>query len=121
MNVLIIGASRGMGWEFTRQYLDAGASVIATARDAAGVERLQAIGARPFVLDVTDAASVAALPAHLGGTLPDVALLVAGVLVDGSPRVAPSREDFDHVMHANVWGSMQILTDHRRLGAQAPR
>ena len=36
MNVLIIGASRGLGLEFVRQYRAAGATVIATARDDAG-------------------------------------------------------------------------------------
>ncbi len=109
MNVLIVGASRGMGWEFTKQYLAAGACVYATARDTASVARLQAVGAQAFLLDITDTASVAQLSGHLDRQLVDVALVVAGVLVESEPAVAPSRHDFDRVMHANVWGPMQIL------------
>jgi NAD(P)-dependent dehydrogenase (short-subunit alcohol dehydrogenase family) len=35
-NILIIGASRGLGLEFARQYVAAGDRGLATARDAAG-------------------------------------------------------------------------------------
>ena len=43
--VLIIGASRGIGWELARQYAEAGERVIATARDDAALARLRAIRA----------------------------------------------------------------------------
>ena len=39
--VLVIGASRGIGLEFVRQYLEAGERVIATARDEAGFWELR--------------------------------------------------------------------------------
>ncbi len=41
MKVLIIGASRGLGLEFVRQYRADGAQVTATARDDAGLARLR--------------------------------------------------------------------------------
>jgi len=50
MNVLIIGASRGLGLEFVRQYRAAGASVTATVRGDAGQARLSELGAKPLTL-----------------------------------------------------------------------
>jgi NAD(P)-dependent dehydrogenase (short-subunit alcohol dehydrogenase family) len=44
MNVLVIGASRGIGLELVRQYLAAGERVLATARDEAGLTRLRELG-----------------------------------------------------------------------------
>ena len=61
MNVLVMGASRGIGWELVRQYLEAGHRVIATARDAAGLERLRAVGAHALQLDVANPASASGL------------------------------------------------------------
>ena len=42
-SVLVIGASRGIGLELVRQYRAAGAAVAATARDDAGLVRLQTL------------------------------------------------------------------------------
>ena len=42
--VLIIGASRGLGWEFAAQYAAAGWRVIGTARSEAGISRLRDLG-----------------------------------------------------------------------------
>jgi NAD(P)-dependent dehydrogenase (short-subunit alcohol dehydrogenase family) len=47
---LIIGASRGIGFELVRQYVADGWRVIATARDDAGRDRIQALGAHHTAL-----------------------------------------------------------------------
>ncbi|MBV1733342.1 MAG: SDR family NAD(P)-dependent oxidoreductase, partial [Hydrogenophaga sp.] len=78
--VLVIGASRGIGLEFVRQYRESGERVIATARDDAGLERLRALGAEPLRLDVGQPTSVSALSWQLDGEKLDVALYVAGVI-----------------------------------------
>lgn len=109
ITVLVIGASRGIGLEFVRQYLEAGARVIATARDEAGLERLRELGAEPLRLDVADPASVSGLAWSLDGLEIDVALYVAGVYDASDAQTPPTREAFDRVMHTNVLGAMQAM------------
>jgi len=109
MKVLVLGASRGIGLEFARQYREAGASVIASARDDEGLARLQALGAKALKLDVTDPASVSGLGWQLDGEKLDVALYVAGVMSHGGATAPPARDDFDRLMRTNVWGAMQAI------------
>jgi NAD(P)-dependent dehydrogenase (short-subunit alcohol dehydrogenase family) len=109
LKVLVLGASRGIGLEFVRQYRAAGDAVIATARDAEGLARLQAAGAQALKLDVTDPASISGLGWQLDGEKIDVALYVAGVMSRGGAKEPPSRDDFDNVMRTNVWGAMQAI------------
>jgi NAD(P)-dependent dehydrogenase (short-subunit alcohol dehydrogenase family) len=109
MNVLLIGASRGIGLEFARQYLDAGDRVVATARDADGLARLTDMGAETIKLDVTDPTSISGLGWKLDGQKLDVAIYVAGVMSREGALSPPTREAFDHVMHTNVLGAMQAL------------
>ena len=109
MKVLVLGASRGIGLEFVRQYRDAGASVIATARDDTGLERLRALGAQALQLDVREPASISGLGWQLDGEKIDVALYVAGVMSHGGATAPPSRDEFDQVMRTNVWGAMQAI------------
>lgn len=110
MNVLIIGASRGLGLEFVRQYRAAGARITATARDEAALERLQAHGARALKLDVTDTASVAGLAWLIDGEAFDVVVINAGVYGPSTAGLAaPTEADFDAVMHTNVLAPMRLL------------
>jgi len=107
--VLVIGASRGIGLEFVRQYRADGARVIATARDAAGLARLKALGAQAIRLDVADPASISGLAWQLDGEKIDIALYVAGVFSRGDARTPPTQQEFDHTLHTNVLGAMQAL------------
>lgn len=110
--VLIIGASRGLGLEFARQYAADGARVTASARDDAGLARLRAAGAAQTLrLDVAQAASASGLAWAIDGAASfDVVVYNAGVF---GPRLAapeaPSEADFDAVMHTNVLGAMRVL------------
>ena len=109
-NILIIGASRGLGLEFARQYVEAGDRVLATARDAAGRERLQALGVENVLtVDVANPASVSGLAWQLDGEKISLALYVAGLWDANGARTPPNREQFDRVMHTNVLGAMQAL------------
>jgi NAD(P)-dependent dehydrogenase (short-subunit alcohol dehydrogenase family) len=109
MKVLVIGASRGIGLEFVRQYLAEGAQVIATARDDEGLQRLKGLGAKALRLDVSQPASISGLAWLLDGVEIDVALYVAGVFPQDGALTPPTREVFDNAMHTNVLGAMQAI------------
>lgn len=108
--VLIIGASRGIGLEFVRQYRAAGDRVVATARSEEALAALREQGATALKLDVTDTASASGLAWQIDGHQFDVVVINAGVY---GPRHAgletPTQAEFDSVMHTNVLGPMRML------------
>jgi NAD(P)-dependent dehydrogenase (short-subunit alcohol dehydrogenase family) len=111
--VLIIGASRGIGLEFVKQYAEAGAKVHATARDAPGAQLIAGLGAQAYSVDVTHENGMdrfaTALTEALAGRGLDIAIYVAGVYSESNAMVSPDRKEFDYVMHANVLGVMRAI------------
>lgn len=109
-NALVIGASRGIGLEFVRQYAADGWHVAATYRRDDAAAALQKFGASALRLDVTDAAAVGAFGAVVDPQPLDLVLYVAGIY---GPRTAsvepPAAGDFDAVMHTNVRAPMQLI------------
>lgn len=119
-SVLVLGASRGIGLELVRQYRAEGRAVVATARDDAGLARLQALGARALRLDVANLVSVAGLAWQIDGEAFDKVWFCAGVYGPSTSGLqVPTRADFDAVMHTNVLGVMQVLP--QLLDALAPQ
>jgi NAD(P)-dependent dehydrogenase (short-subunit alcohol dehydrogenase family) len=116
--VLVTGANRGLGLEFTRQYCDAGWQVIATCRDPAGAAELQALrsqhpGLEIEVLDVGDFATIDALAARLAGRPMDVLLNNAGVFGPKPGAEQDLRQNFGS-MDYEVW------TEVLRVNLMAP-
>ena len=108
--VLVIGASRGIGLEFARQYAADGARVIATVRRAEDTARLRELGARPLILDVVDELTVAEFGVQLHGEKLDVVVFNAGIYGPRTSAItAPGGLDFDAVMHTNVRAPMQLI------------
>lgn len=107
---LVIGASRGIGREFTRQLLADGWKVYATARSGSDLAALRQLGAHVIKLDVANTESLSGLAWPMDGVALDLALYVAGIF---GPRhhatIAPTVADFDQVMHTNVRGAMQLI------------
>lgn len=108
--VLIVGASRGIGQEFVRQYRKSGWRVLATARDGAALDALNDLGAQTYSLDVAAPDEIATLGEKLDGEPLDAAILVSGVYgprTEGIESILA--EDFDYVMHTNVRGPMLLM------------
>ncbi|PZX25267.1 putative Short-chain dehydrogenase/reductase [Cupriavidus phytorum] len=107
---LILGASRGIGLEFVRQYRADGWRVIAAARTPEGVGALEALGAEAHQADLSDAGAVAGLGWKLDGEALDVAIYNAGVMGPRTESAQPvTPPEFDRVMHVNVLGPMMAL------------
>jgi NAD(P)-dependent dehydrogenase (short-subunit alcohol dehydrogenase family) len=107
--VLLIGASRGIGFELARQYTADGWRVIATARSDEGLERLKSMGAQTLRVDVANPASNSGLAWQLDGEKVDLAIYVAGAMDRNNASTPPTRDSFDAVMHTNVMGAMQVI------------
>src|SRR5262245_22385576 len=109
--VLIVGASRGIGFELARQYIGDGNRVLATCRNDADADKLRELGATALRLDVLDAASRTGLIDQLAGASLDVVLLSAGYYGPRTTGVAAlDATDFDRVMHTNVLAPMHMMS-----------
>lgn len=108
---LIIGASRGIGLETARQYVEAGWTVFGTFRGEDDRIRLRDLGAQTLKLDVQRIEDIAGIAWQLEGERLDVAVLNAGVY---GPRTSsiqqpPTDEQFDLVMRTNVMSAMRLM------------
>ena len=99
-SVLITGANRGLGLEFTRQYAADGWRVFAACRDPAGARDLAAVegDVSAETLDVDDGPQVAALANKLSNQPIDVLINNAGIY--GPKDVTRDTVDYD------AWGQV---------------
>jgi NAD(P)-dependent dehydrogenase (short-subunit alcohol dehydrogenase family) len=107
---LVIGASRGLGLGLVRELSAQGWNVIATLRDGARTDELDAIAdVRIETLDMTDAAQLDALAQHLAGTRLDLLYINAGV--SGSRELAAgnaSRDDVTQLFMTNAVAPIRL-------------
>lgn len=108
---LVIGASRGIGLEFARQYLAEGWRVFGTFRTESDRVTLRDLGVQTLKLDVQDVNDLASFSWQLDEERIDVLVMNAGVYGPRTSHVQrpPSREEFDQVMHVNVLSAMRLL------------
>lgn len=104
--VLIIGASRGLGFEFARQYIEAGDKVTATVRRVRDAAPLAALGAKVLKYD-----SVKSPPSTLSriAAQADIVIYNAGTLAGTEVSKPQKQADFDKVMRTNVFGAMRAI------------
>jgi NAD(P)-dependent dehydrogenase (short-subunit alcohol dehydrogenase family) len=87
--ILITGANRGLGLEFSRQYAESGWKVLACCRNPEAARELNALAARYgniqiHALDVADFAQIDALASQLADEPLDVLLANAGIYGDNA-------------------------------------
>ncbi len=120
-SILVTGASRGIGFEFVRQYDEQGWRVFATCRDPSSADRLQAIAegsegrVSVHALDVTHHPQIEALAEELGHEAIDILVNNAG-FGWAPPGAGPHFETFGNtsyerwaaVMQTNLFGVMKV-------------
>ncbi len=105
--VLVVGASRGLGEEFVRQYAADGWSVLAAMRRPVAAH-LPA-GVTTLALDVCKRDSITAAAEILPERL-DRLVICAGAMGDKNQRFeTPDAADFDEVMHTNVLAPIALI------------
>jgi len=106
---LVTGANKGIGLHIAEQLVAAGLSVYVGSRDAergrAAAAQIGA-GARPLVIDVTDAASIAAAVSEVG----ELDILVNNAGIGDDPRPAPDSDtdSFRRIYETNVFGVVAV-------------
>jgi len=106
---LVTGANKGIGLHIAEQLVAAGLSVYVGSRNAergrAAAAQIGA-GARPLVIDVTDAASIAAAVSEVG----ELDILVNNAGIGDDPRPAPDSDtdSFRRIYETNVFGVVAV-------------
>ena len=111
--ILVTGATAGFGAAMTRRFVREGHRVIAAARRTDRLEELRnELGSAvlPLALDVTDAATVGALPGSLPDGWREVDVLInnAGLARGLDPAHKASIGDWDQMVAVNVSGMMHM-------------
>lgn len=112
--VLITGAGRGIGLEFAKRFVQAGASVHGTVRDPSKAEALAALGNAVTVhqCDVTSDADVAALAESLSATPIDILINNAGVFLGrGDTLSTIDLAAFEETLRVNTIAPVRVVRD----------
>lgn len=114
-NLLLIGASRGLGFALAEEYLKRGWNVVATERNAGSSslrELAQASDGRLAVetVDINHPDRVDALCAHLASRSFDMLFVNAGVTNDDHETIADvSTDEFVRVMVTNALSPLRVV------------
>jgi NAD(P)-dependent dehydrogenase (short-subunit alcohol dehydrogenase family) len=123
-NLLLIGASRGLGYALAEEYLKRGWHVVGTVRG--GGTRLHDLAAASAgrleveTLDINEPEQVAALRARLTGRTFDLLFVNAGVKNDDRETIGEvSTEEFVRVLVTNTLSPMRVVERFESLVAPA--
>ena len=113
--ILLIGASRGLGYAMAAEYLEHGWNVVGTVRGAARTllhDLADESGSRLEIetVDICEPDQVAALRARLSGRIFDALFVNAGVTNDPTQTIADvTTDEFVRVMVTNALSPMRVV------------
>jgi NAD(P)-dependent dehydrogenase (short-subunit alcohol dehydrogenase family) len=113
--ILLIGASRGLGFALAAEYLKHGWTVVATVRGTARTllhDLADTSGSRVEIetVDICEPDQVAALRARLSGRVFDVLFVNAGVTNDPAETIADvTTQEFVRVMVTNALSPLRVV------------
>lgn len=110
--IMIIGANRGIGLESVKQYLAEGYRVLATCRQPAQAENLQALALQHQALsimpcNINEEASVKALAQQLDQPI-DILLINAGISSDNKTLENATVDDLINLFRTNAVGHFLV-------------
>jgi 3-oxoacyl-[acyl-carrier protein] reductase len=118
MNIIVTGASRGIGFELVKNFASSqGNSIIAIARNAEKLELLKrecekkgASSVIPLVCDLNDDAALNLLPGLVSRHMKNIDVLVnnAGAIVN-KPFADLSSADIEYVYNVNVFAVIKVI------------
>jgi len=108
--VLVVGASRGLGLEFVRQFSAAGWRAIGTVRDMAKGADVSKAGGEVYLCDVNDPASVTRLGAGLAKDSIDVLVCNAGIYSGRDWKLGGTDyADFEQILRTNTLAPLRVV------------
>ena len=107
--IVITGASRGIGYELTKQFADAGHQVLALSRNELPVVALQHKNIHAFSFDISRSEDLKKMTEYIVSVWKEVDILInnAGKLVN-KPFSEISTQDFEEVYKVNVFGVAEV-------------
>lgn len=116
LDVLVVGATRGLGEAIVEEYVGRGARVVATERTDSPSQLRELAARHPDAvdverLDVTDPAQIDALRERLDGRRFDLLFVVAGISLAPMDAIGAeiATDDFTRMMETNVLGVMRTV------------
>jgi NAD(P)-dependent dehydrogenase (short-subunit alcohol dehydrogenase family) len=114
--IMIVGSSRGIGLELTKQYADAGDNVIACVRDTGASPKLDEIASDSEninieQLDIADPNSIEAAAESIGDISVDCVIIVAGALGGEHQSIDDiDIEEWHRTLDTNTIGPMKVAS-----------
>lgn len=108
-NIIITGASRGIGYEMAKLFADEGHQVLALSRNEKPIDALQHKNIQTFSFDICNPQDLKKMSNYISSSWKQVDVLInnAGKLLN-KPFSEISTQDFEEVYKVNVFGVAEI-------------
>ena len=109
-NVIITGASRGIGFQLAQRFADKGHEVLALSRNTDPLDELEHPGISVFRFDLSKTEDLDHLRSHLQNSWGKIDILInnAGRLLN-KPFMETTADDFNEVYRVNILGVAEII------------